>query len=134
GAPAPPPPAAPQHPKPRPPDNLPAPPPTRAAPPEPAPADTPWEEPHPSLQHPPVAGPPEPEPWNPEASLFDPTLPDEASEEAEARPALEASLLEDPRFQKLVQLFGGRLRKFHPEAGREVALEALSSDAEEEPD
>ncbi|WP_297854412.1 DNA polymerase III subunit gamma/tau [Meiothermus sp.] len=104
-----------------------------SAPVEPAPADTPWGEPHPSL-HPPVIGPPEPEPWNPEASLFDPTPPDETSEEVEAQPAVEAGLLEDPRFRKLVQLFGGRLRKFYPDAVRETPLESPSSDLEGEPD
>ncbi|MBO1437400.1 DNA polymerase III subunit gamma/tau [Meiothermus sp. CFH 77666] len=118
-------PAAPEHPQPLPPETLPIPSPSSAAP-----ADTPWEEPDPSLLHPPVAGPPEPEPWNPEASLLDETPP----EENEARPANEASLLEDPRFQKLVQLFGGRLRKFYPDAPREAALEAPSADAEGELD
>ncbi|GIW33826.1 DNA polymerase III subunit gamma/tau [Meiothermus sp.] len=124
---------APEHPQPLPTENLPIPPGSSAAPVEPAPADTPWEEPNPSLLHPPVAGPPEPAPWNPEASL-DQTPPEEASDDTEAKPANEASLLEDPRFQKLVQLFGGRLRKFYPEAPREAALEAASTDLEEEPD
>jgi DNA polymerase-3 subunit gamma/tau len=101
----------------------------------PAPAEAIQEAPSlaqeaPSLAH----EPPEPEPWNPEASLFDPLAPDEAAEEAEAKPSLEASLLEDPRFQKLVQLFGGRLRKFYPEAPREAALEATPSDLEGEAD
>lgn len=101
---------------------------------EPAAADTPWEEPDLSLLHHPDAGPPEPEPWNPEASLFDQNPPDEASEETEAKPANEAGLLEDPRFQRLVKLFGGRLRKFYPDTQREVALEVPSTDAEGELD
>lgn len=87
--------------------------------PAPAPADAPHE-------------PPEPEPWSPEASPFEAPPPDEVPEEAEA--SLEASLLEDPRFQKLVQLFGGRLRKFYPEAPREAALEATPADLEGEAD
>lgn len=123
----------PEPPQPLPRENPPSPSPSNA-PVEPAPADTPWEEPDPSLLHPPVAGPPEPEPWNPEASLLDQTPPDEVSEETEARPANEASLLEDPRFQRLVKLFGGRLRKFYPDAPREAALEAPSTDTEGELD
>ncbi|MBF6593768.1 MAG: hypothetical protein IVW51_04875 [Thermaceae bacterium] len=39
-----------------------------------------------------------------------------------------ANLLQDPRFQQLVKLFGGRLRKFHKETSRapepETPLEA----------
>ncbi len=127
-------PAASEHPQPLPPETLPIPSPSSATPVEPAPADTPWEEPDPSLLHPPVAGPPESEHWNPEASLLDQTPPEEASEETGIRPTNEASLLEDPRFQKLVQLFGGRLRKFYPDAPREAALEAPSADAEGELD
>ena len=73
---------------------------------------------------------PEPEPWNLEAPVFDPSLPDDA----EVRPIEEASLLEDPRFQRLIQLFDGRLRKFYPEAPREAALEAPSGEAECESD
>lgn len=106
--------------------------PSSTAPVEPAAADTPWEEPDLSLLHHPDAGPPEPEPWNPEASLFDQNPPDEASEETEAKPANEASLSEDPRFQRLIKLFGGRLRKFYPDAEREVALGALTTDADGE--
>ncbi|WP_337869562.1 DNA polymerase III subunit gamma/tau [Meiothermus sp.] len=104
------------------------------APVEPAPADTPWEEPDLSLLHHPDIGPPEPEPWNPETPLFDQNPPDEASEETEAKPANETGLLEDPRFQRLVELFGGRLRKFYPDAPREATLEAPSTDPEGEPD
>ncbi|MGK0617914.1 DNA polymerase III subunit gamma/tau [Meiothermus cerbereus] len=92
--------------------------------PVPAPADAPQE----------AHEPPEPEPWSPEASPFDAPPPDEVPEEAEAKPGSEASLLEDPRFQKLVRLFGGRLRKFYPEAPREAALEATASDLEGEVD
>lgn len=105
-----------------------------ASSPSPAPADAPWEEPGLTQSHPPDAGPPEPEPWNPEAQLFDPPAPDELSEETESQPGGEAGLLEDPRFQKLIRLFGGRLRKFYPEAPREVALDAPSTEAEGEPD
>ncbi|GIW29831.1 MAG: DNA polymerase III subunit gamma/tau [Meiothermus sp.] len=113
-------------------DRPPTPPPTEppstpdiAAPASP-PTDAPWEEPGPSLE----GGPPEPEPWNPEATLFDPNPPDAALEEGEGQPGL----LEDPRFQKLIQLFGGRLRKFYPEAPREGALEAPIPESEGEPD
>ncbi len=120
-------PAAPSAP-PLPPEDLPVPSPSNATADGPAPADAPREEPDPAWH------PPEPEPWNPEASLFDQPAPDEAAEEAEAKPGSEASLLEDPRFQKLVQLFGGRLRKFYPEAPREAALEAPSAETEEDPD
>lgn len=122
-------PAVPERPQPLPLENPPAPSSSDAAP-----ADRPWEEPDPSLLHPPVAGPPEPEPWHPEASLFDQIPPNEASEESEAKPTHEAGLLEDPRFQRLVKLFGGRLRKFYPEAPRETTLEAAPSDLEGEPD
>ncbi len=128
----PPPPLSPTAPQPTP-DNPPANSPSSTANP-PAPADAPWEEPDPSLLHHPDTGPPEPEPWNPEASLADQPPPDDELEETEARPASEATLLEDPRFQKLVRLFGGRLRKFYPEREREVALEAPSTDTEGEPD
>jgi len=91
-----------------------------------APIDALWEEPGLSLE----GGPPEPEPWHPEAALFDPNPPDEALEETEGQPGL----LEDPRFQKLIQLFGGRLRRFYPEAPREGALEAPAPESEGEPD
>lgn len=94
------------------------------------PTDAPREEPGLSLE----GGLPEPEPWHPEAQLFDPPAPDELSEETEGQPSGEAGLLEDPRFQKLIQLFGGRLRKFYPEAPREVALEAPTPESEGEPD
>jgi DNA polymerase-3 subunit gamma/tau len=120
--------------QPLPPETSPASSASSTAPVEPAPADTPWEEPDLSLLHHPDIGPPEPEPWNPETPLFDQNPPDEASEETEAKPANETGLLEDPRFQRLVKLFGGRLRKFYPEVSREVALEAPSTDAEGEPD
>lgn len=95
-----------------------------------APTDALWEEPGLSLE----GGPPEPEPWHPEAALFDPNPPDEALEETEGQPSGEAGLLEDPRFQKLIQLFGGRLRRFYPEAPREGALEAPAPESEGEPD
>jgi DNA polymerase-3 subunit gamma/tau len=124
--------ASPHQGQPPPPESLPLLSPSSAAPVEPAPADTPWEEPNLSLLHPPAAGPPEPEPWNPEVSLFDPNPPDLASDEPEARPAFEASLLEDPRFQQLVKVFGGRLRKFYPDASREAPLEAPSPETEGE--
>lgn len=120
--------------QPLPPETSPAPSTSSAAPVEPAPADTPWEEPDLSLLHHPDVGPPEPEPWNPEAPLFDQNPPDEASEETEAKPANETGLLEDPHFQRLVKLFGGRLRKFYPDAPREATLEAPSTDPEGEPD
>ncbi len=100
-------------------DRPPTPPPTEPpstpdiAAPASAPTDAPWEE-----------------PWHPEAALFDPNPPDEALEETEGQPGL----LEDPRFQKLIQLFGGRLRRFYPEAPREGALEAPAPESEGEPD
>ncbi len=102
--------------------------------PAPAPTDAPWEEPALSPSHPLDGGPPEPEPWHPEAALFDPNPPDEALEETDGQARSEAGLLEDPRFQKLIHLFGGRLRKFYPEAPREVALEAPAHESEGEPD
>lgn len=71
----------------------------------------------------PDGGPPEPEPWSPEAPLLEQNPPDQAPEEV--------GLLADPRFKTLVQLFGGRLRRFYPEATREGILEVK---AEEEPD
>ncbi len=122
-------PTAQEHPQPLPPENLPTPFPSHAAP-----ADIPRDEPDPSLLHPPVAGPPEPEPWNPEALLLDETPPEEMSEDTEARPVNQASLLEDPRFQKLVQLFGGRLRKFYRETRPLEIIEEAAGNAEEEPE
>ena len=80
----------------------------------PAPAEAIQEAPSPALE------PPEAKPWNPEAS-FETFPPEEVPEEAETEPGSEASLLEDPRFQKLVQLFGGRLRRFYLEAPLEAA-------------
>lgn len=46
-------------------------------------------------------------------------------------PEAQASLLEDARFQRIVQLFGGRLRRFYPEAQEQEELEGAP---EEEPD
>jgi len=117
------PPPAPAHP-PLPPEDKPTPTTARG----PAPAEAIQEAPSPALE------PPEPEPWSPEDSPFDAPPSDDMPEEAEAGPGSEASLLEDPRFQRLVRLFGGRLRKFYPEAPREAALEATPSDLEGEAD
>ena len=117
------PPPAPAHP-PLPPEDKPTPTTARG----PAPAEAIQEAPSPALE------PPEPEPWSPEDSPFDAPPSDDMPEEAEARPGSEASLLEDPRFQRLVRLFGGRLRKFYPEAPREAALEATPADLEGEAD
>lgn len=70
--------------------------------------------------------PPEETPWFPPESPFhDEAPPEEALPEgAEARPPDTANLLEDPRFQRLVKLFGGRLRKFHKDTPRETEAEA----------
>jgi DNA polymerase-3 subunit gamma/tau len=105
------------------------------APLDPAPADPPWVglEPAPTRSTE-ADDPPEPAPWNPEAQSFGQSPLDEASDGTETRPINGAGLLEDPRFQKLVKLFGGRLRKFYPDAPRQTALEASSSDAKEELD
>jgi DNA polymerase-3 subunit gamma/tau len=106
-----------------------------AAPLEPAPADPPWVGLEPSPTRSTEADdPPEPAPWNPEAQSFGQSPLDEASDGTETRPINGAGLLEDPRFQKLVKLFGGRLRKFYPDAPRQTALEASSSDPKEELD
>ena len=93
---------------------------------EPAPTDALWEEP--SLLQPdhPDEGPPEPELWSPEAPFLEQNPPDQAPEEV--------GLLADPRFKTLVQLFGGRLHRFYPEATREGILEVPSAESEEEPD
>lgn len=111
---------------------------------EPAPTGALWEEP--SLLQPdhPDGGPPEPEPWSPEAPLLEQNPPDQAPgtihfvtpPPAAGGPCTreEVGLLADPRFKTLVQLFGGRLRRFYPEAAREGILEVPSAEAEEEPD
>lgn len=58
--------------------------------------------------------PPPKAPWFPEAPPFE-KVPLEA-EPPDSKPmAAEENLLEDPRFQQLLKLFGGRLRKFHRE-------------------
>lgn len=99
---------------------------------EPIPPDAPWEEPH--LRHHPDLGPPEPAPWDPEAALLDEPPPEGVPGETETKPASEAILLEDPRFERLIKLFGGRLRKFYPDAPREAALEVSPAELEGEPD
>lgn len=83
-------------------------------------------EPAPTEEDHPDEGAPEPEPWSPEAPRFEQNPPDRAAEEV--------GLLADPRFKTLLQLFGGRLRGFYPEAAREGVLEVPSAEAEEEPD
>lgn len=117
--------------QPLPPEN----PPAGTVPVEPSPADPPWVGLEPSPIHSPeVDDPPEPVPWNPEAPLFDQSPPDQASEEAEARPMTGAGLLEDPRFHKLVKLFGGRLRKFYPDPPPQPTPFVSSSDTKGELD
>ncbi len=56
---------------------------------------------------------PEAEPWNLEAEA--PDLP-------KTNPT---GLLEDPRFQQLIRVFGGRLRRFYPQRTDEASLEAV---------
>jgi len=67
---------------------------------------------------------PEETPWFPESSESEP----------EAKTLKDSNnLLEDPRFQKLVQMFGGRLRKFYKDTPRQAEAEVSSeTDAGEE--
>lgn len=79
---------------------------------------------------PPMFGEPEPEPWFPEDQI-------EALPEASSPAVAKTTLLEDPKFQKVVKLFGGRLRKFYkdtPQAEPETAgdLEAPEEDGKPE--